>query len=127
VIGIVLVGRGAFPAALLGAWERVDGPQDRARAVPLGEEPAAEQRAALLRAVFEADAGEGVLVLADSLAESGPLVRSIMEEAAIALVGGANLPMLAEIAGRRSGAALGELAAYARDGGRRGIALSVPG
>lgn len=128
MIGIVVVGYGALPEAMLIALQYIMGEQSQIVAVPLEpEESPAEQRKAVLKAIEYVEDGSGVLMFTDS-AEStaGYLMLSILQKTDIHVVNGVNLPMLCQISKNRHKSTVEELAGFARDEGRKGIILRKP-
>lgn len=126
--GVVLIGHGHTPSALLEAARAIvpgDGLADVV-AIDAGIGQTPELRAKICAAIEQIDEGRGVLLLAD-LMGSSPCMCGINESAGhgIAVVSGLNLAMLTKlaIADRRSSPR--ELAEACADSGRRSVAVKV--
>lgn len=129
-VGVVLVGHGRSASALLGAAEGIVGGDALAGvvAVDAGAGETSELRTRMCDAVLAADAGAGVLMIADMYGAS-PCSCGIRMAAGHPLVvlAGLNLAMLLKLATLdRAALAPAELAAACGDSGRRAIAVTNP-
>jgi mannose PTS system EIIA component len=126
--GVVLIGHGHTPSALLEAARAIIPGEGLADVIAIdagyGQTP--ELRAKICAAMEQVDEGRGILLLAD-LMGSSPCMCGINESAGhgIAVVSGLNLAMLTKlaIADRRSSPR--ELAEACADSGRRSVAVRV--
>jgi mannose PTS system EIIA component len=126
--GVVLIGHGHTPSALLEAARAIipgDGLADVV-AIDAGCGQTPELREKICAAIERVDEGRGILLLAD-LMGSSPCMCGINESAGhgIAVVSGLNLAMLTKlaIADRRSSPR--ELAEACADSGRRSVIVKV--
>jgi PTS system mannose-specific IIA component len=84
-----------------------------------------EVRAAIAKALDEADSGEGVLVLTDMFGGTPSNVSlSFLGERPIEVVTGVNLPMLIKLATLRDAKPLEELASFIKQYGQRNISMA---
>jgi PTS system mannose-specific IIA component len=94
----------------------------------VGIEPAQtveEMRAAIAKALEEADQGEGVLVLTDMFGGTPSNISlSFLGERRVEVVTGMNLPMLIKLATLQKEPPLEQLAADIRDYGQRNISVA---
>ena len=111
--GIVLATHGDMATGLVSAVEVIAGPQEGCEAVSLSQESSPEGFGELLAAGIErADAGAGVLVLAD-LPGATPFnvaARLARDRDDVEVVTGVSLPMLLEVLLGRAGVSVGDLA-----------------
>jgi PTS system mannose-specific IIA component len=126
MIGLVLVTHGKVGVELLAAMEHVVGKQAQAKAISIGPEDDMQgRRDDILAAVKETDAGEGVIVVTDMFGGTpSNLAISIMEQAKVEVISGANLPMLIKLASTRTDGTLHEAALGAQEAGRKYITLA---
>ncbi|MFO7562532.1 MAG: hypothetical protein R6X02_07800 [Enhygromyxa sp.] len=126
--GVVLIGHGHTPTALLEAARAIIPGDGLAGviAIDAGSGQTPELRAKICAAIDQVDEGRGILLLAD-LMGSSPCMCGIKESAGhgIAVVSGLNLAMLTKlaIADRRSSPR--ELAEACADSARRSVAVEV--
>lgn len=121
MVGIVLVGHNPFATALLDAASMIFGKQNHVCAKNLNHDTNVDEFTAGVQTMVESvDQGEGVLVLADLLGGSPGNAASYAIRERVAVVTGANLPMLLEVLanGQQS---LEELVDTARAAGASGI------
>jgi len=125
-IGIVVVTHGGLARALVAALEHVVGPQERVRTVCIEPDDEAERcRREILRAIEEADAGRGVVVLTDMFGGTpSNLALSALERPGVEVLAGVNLPMLVKLASVRYQLPLEEAVEAAAEAGRRYIRLA---
>jgi PTS system mannose-specific IIA component len=82
-------------------------------------------REGIREAIAAVDQGQGVLVLTDMFGGTPSNVSlSFLEENAVEVVTGVNLPMLIKLATLREEKSLPDLAAFIRDYGRRNISVA---
>jgi PTS system mannose-specific IIA component len=82
-------------------------------------------REAIREAIRATDQGQGVLVLTDMFGGTPSNVSlSFLEENAVEVVTGVNLPMLIKLATLREEKSLADLAGFIRDYGRRNISVA---
>ena len=123
MIGMVLVTHGRLAAEFISALEHVVGPQRNVAAVCIGPDDDMEiRRKEILDAVERVDGGAGVVVLTDMFGGTpSNLAISIMEQARIEVLAGANLPMLVKLASVRTSEKLEDAVISAREAGRKYI------
>ena len=126
MIGMVLVTHGKVGVELLAAMEHVVGPQGQAQAISIGpEDDMQSRRNDILAAVKATDTGEGVIVVTDMFGGTpSNLAISIMEQAKVEVISGANLPMLIKLATTRQSEKLHEAVLAAQEAGRKYITLA---
>ncbi len=84
-----------------------------------------EMRASIARALGEADQGQGVLVLADMFGGTPSNISlSFLEEHAVEVVTGLNLPMLIKLGTMTEEKSLEDLASFIKSYGRRNISVA---
>lgn len=126
--GVVLIGHGHTPSALLEAARAIvpgDGLADVV-AIDAGIGQTPELRAKVCAAIERVDEGRGILLLAD-LMGSSPCMCGINESAGhgIAVVSGLNLAMLTKLAMADRRSTPRELAEACADSGRRSVVVKV--
>lgn len=125
VAGLMIVGHGALPEALLTAAEQVLGSLSRpTRALGIGRDADVEDTADRISGELAAlDTGAGVLILVDALGATpyNAALQAIHRVDRRQLVTGLNLPMLIRVYNYPD-LGLAELAEAAVAGGQRGIA-----
>jgi PTS system mannose-specific IIA component len=126
MIGLVLVTHGKVGVELLAAMEHVVGKQAQAQAISIGpEDDMQSRRNDILAAVKETETGSGVIVVTDMFGGTpSNLAISIMEQAKVEVISGANLPMLIKLASTRDSEALHAAALSAQEAGRKYITLA---
>ena len=84
-----------------------------------------EMRTSIARALKEADQGQGVLVLADMFGGTPSNISlSFLEDHAVEVVTGLNLPMLIKLATMTEEKSLEDLASFIKSYGRRNISVA---
>ena len=84
-----------------------------------------EMRTSIARALKEADQGQGVLVLADMFGGTPSNISlSFLEDQAVEVVTGLNLPMLIKLATMTEEKSLEDLASFIKSYGRRNISVA---
>jgi PTS system mannose-specific IIA component len=126
MIGLVLVSHGKLADELLSALTHVVGPQDQA--ISIGIEPnddGERRREEILTAIRKVDSGDGVIVVTDMFGGTpSNLAISAMDDGAIEVLAGANLPMLVKLASVRKTMPLEQAAIEAQNAGRKYINLA---
>jgi len=123
LIGLVIVTHGKLAQEFVSAAEHVVGPQKNVLAVCIGPDDDMEMRREdILKAVRDADTGDGVIVLTDMFGGTpSNLSISIMEKAHVEVIAGINLPMLIRLASIRESSTLQDAIDQAQEAGRKYI------
>lgn len=126
MIGLVLVTHGRLAVELVAALEHVVGPQDAVATVCIGPDDDMEQRRAeIVAKAKDVDSGSGVIVLTDMFGGTpSNLAISIMDQGAIEVIAGVNLPMLIKLASIRAATPIDKTAQEAQDAGRKYINIA---
>lgn len=126
MIGIVLVSHGRLALELLAAAEHVVGPLVNARALSIGPDDDMEERRRDIKAAIEAvDTGAGVIVITDMFGGTpANLAISLLPDAKLEVLAGANLPMLIKLAEARETHDVAAAADAAKDAGVKYIAIA---
>jgi PTS system mannose-specific IIA component len=126
MIGLVLVTHGRLAEELIAALEHVVGPQANITPVCIGpDDDMEERRARILECVYQAEEGNGVVLLTDMFGGTpSNLAISIMDKANVEVIAGANLPMLIKLASVRQTESLEEAAHSAQEAGRKYINIA---
>jgi PTS system mannose-specific IIA component len=127
VVGVVIVTHYRLADEFLQAVRMIVGERPHVHAVGLDPSTTSSEdmRARLDKAIHAADTGSGVLVLVDMFGGTpSNLSLAFLEENRIEVVTGLNLPMLVKVAEIRQPVGVAELAAIARDYGRRNISVA---
>ncbi|MBT3559111.1 MAG: PTS sugar transporter subunit IIA [Rhodospirillales bacterium] len=126
MIGLVLVTHGRLAEELIAALEHVVGPQESVVAVCIGPDDDMERRRTdILESIERANSGGGVILLTDMFGGTpSNLAISVMEQAQVEVIAGANLPMLIKLASVRATASLEDAAEQAADAGRKYINIA---
>ena len=126
MIGLVLVTHGRLANELVAAMEHVVGPQESVECVCIGPDDDMEERQSqILAAVRKCDLGEGVILLTDMFGGTpSNLAISVMDDKAIEVVAGVNLPMLIKLASVRADIGLAAAVEEARKAGRKYISVA---
>jgi mannose/fructose/sorbose-specific phosphotransferase system IIA component len=124
VIGVIVVGHGAFASGLLSASELIMGPQPALAA--LGLEPGTDLDGFTenLRGLLDQiNTASGVLILADLLGGTpwNASLRLALEGLPVKVVSGANLPMLLEVLALRMHETPDSLGQIASQAGKEGV------
>jgi len=125
MIGIVLVTHGNLAREFIAALEHVVGPQQCVSAVCIGADDDMERRRVeILESAKACDTGDGVIVLTDMFGGTpSNLAISIMEQAGVEVLAGANLPMLVKLSSLR-GRPIAEAVRMAQEAGRKYITVA---
>ena len=126
LIGMVLVTHGGLAREMVAALEHVVGDQDGVATVCIGPNDDMEQRRReIAEAIAGVDVGAGVVVLTDMFGGTpSNLAISLMNECAIEVIAGVNLPMLVKLASVRGRESLTDAVAAAQDAGRKYISVA---
>ena len=126
MIGMVLVTHGRLAEELISALEHVVGPQANVRAVCIGPDDDMEQRRAeILDLAFQADEGDGVVLLTDMFGGTpSNLAISVMNTTNVEVIAGVNLPMLIKLVSVRKSEPLAEAVVKAQESGRKYINIA---
>lgn len=126
MIGLVLVTHGRLAEEFKAALEHVVGPQDQVETISIGPDDDMEQRRQdILAAVDRVNQGSGVVLLTDMFGGTpSNLAISVMDDKAIEVVAGVNLPMLIKLASVRADIGLAEAVEEARKAGRKYISVA---
>ena len=125
MIGIVLVTHGTLAREFLAALEHVVGPLQDVSTVCIGaDDDMEERRSEILEHVRVLDRGEGVIVVTDMFGGTpSNLAISILEQARVEVIAGANLPMLVKLAAVRD-RPMAEAVQLAQEAGRKYITVA---
>lgn len=122
----VIVTHGHLAGELLAAAEMIVGPISHIGAVSIGwHDDVDAARDEVQRAITRVSQGAGVLLLTDMFGGTPTNIASMfLEEGAIEVVTGVNLPMVIKLATSMGEESLTEIAPKIRDQGRQGIYLA---
>ncbi|HTL28917.1 MAG TPA: PTS sugar transporter subunit IIA [Tepidisphaeraceae bacterium] len=122
----VIVTHGHLAGELLAAAEMIVGPISHIAAVSIGwHDDVDAARDEVQRAITRVSQGAGVLLLTDMFGGTPTNIASMfLEEGAIEVVTGVNLPMVIKLATSTGEESLAEIAPKIRDQGRQGIYLA---
>lgn len=123
MIGMVLVTHGALAVEFKSALEHVVGPQEGIETIAIGPDDDMEQRREdILNAVERAEQGQGVVILTDMFGGTpSNLAISIMQQRAVEVIAGVNLPMLVKLARVRADLDIKKAVTAAAEAGRKYI------
>ena len=123
MIGLLLVTHGRLAQEFISAMEHVVGPQPKVAAVCIGPDDDMEaRRSEIIAQVKVCDTGDGVVILTDMFGGTpSNLAISVMDQAKVEVIAGANLPMLIKLASVRQTASLASAVAQAQEAGRKYI------
>jgi len=126
VIGVLIVTHYRLAQEFLQALRLILGKAEHFAAIGLDPEtPPEEMRSRIQKSLEEVDQGQGVLILVDMFGGTpSNLCLSFLEEGRIEVVTGLNLPMLVKVGRIVDQMPLHEVAAMARDYGRRNISVA---
>lgn len=122
----VVVTHGHLAGELLAAAEMIVGPISHIAAVSIGwHDDVDAARDEVQRAITRVSQGAGVLLLTDMFGGTPTNIASMfLDEGAIEVVTGVNLPMVIKLATSTGEESLAEIAPKIRDQGRQGIYLA---
>ncbi len=123
MIGMVLVTHGALANEFKSALEHVVGPQDFCETIAIGPDDNMENRRNdILAAIDKADDGAGVIILTDMFGGTpSNLAISVMQNRAVEVIAGVNLPMLVKLARVRGDMNIKDAVNLAQEAGRKYI------
>ncbi|MDE3061224.1 MAG: PTS sugar transporter subunit IIA [Pseudomonadota bacterium] len=123
MIGMVVVSHGKLAEALVAVTEHVVGKQAQMLAVGIEPEDDAEAaRERIIKAVHEADSGDGVVILTDMFGGTpSNLAISVMRTEGIEVIAGVNLPMMIKLASVRGKVPLADAVGQAQEAARKYI------
>ena len=127
MIGIVIVTHYRLADEFLQSVRVIVGECEHARAVGLDPTTTSpeDMRSRIEAAIRTADAGAGVLVLVDMFGGTpSNLSLAFLDQQRVEVVTGVNLPMLVKVVSAPSAGSVAELAAMAREYGRRNISVA---
>jgi len=126
MIGLVIVTHGRLGQELINALEHVVGPQSNIASICIGPDDDMEQRRRqIVDSVANAEEGNGVILLTDMFGGTpSNLAISILGNANVEVIAGANLPMLIKLASVRQTESLEEAAQSAQEAGRKYINIA---
>ena len=126
MIGMVIVTHGGLAREFRATLEHVVGPQKQIETVSIGPDDDAEQRRReILEAVKRVDTGSGVVVLTDMFGGTpSNLAISVIDEAAVEVIAGVNLPLLIKLASLRDTTPLPKAVDLAKEAGRKYISVA---
>ena len=122
----VIVSHGHLAGELLAAAEMIVGPISHIAAVSIGwHDDVDAARDEVQRAITRVSQGAGVLLLTDMFGGTPTNIASMfLEDGAIEVITGVNLPMVIKLATQSEQGSLGEVAHHICDLGREGIYLA---
>ena len=122
----MIVTHGHLAGELLAAAEMIVGPISHIAAVSIGwHDDVDAARDEVQRSITRVSQGAGVLLLTDMFGGTPTNIASMfLEEGAIEVVTGVNLPMVIKLATSAGEESLAEIAPKIRDQGRQGIYLA---
>ncbi|SMF62747.1 PTS system, mannose-specific IIA component [Tistlia consotensis] len=126
MIGLLLVTHGNLAREFVSAMEHVVGPQAQVATVCIGpEDDMEERRQEILDKAAKVDSGTGVVIVTDMFGGTpSNLAISLLDQAKVEVIAGANLPMLIKLASLRGRDSLQDAVAQAQEAGRKYIAVA---
>lgn len=124
MIGIVIVTHGKLAEAFVSVTEHVVGKQQQMIAIGIEPEDDAEQaRERIVKAIAEANTGDGVVILTDMFGGTpSNLAISVMKADGVEVIAGVNLPMTIKLASLRTkGVSMQEAVNQAQEAARKYI------
>jgi len=125
-IGGVIVTHGHLASEFIAAAEMIVGPMPHVTQASIDwHDDIDVARAELERAIARVSQGHGVLLLTDMFGGAPTDIASMfLDNAAIEVVTGVNLPMILKLADQSADASLAVVASRVRDAGKEGIQLA---
>ncbi len=122
-VAAVIVTHGHLAGELLAAAEMIVGPISHIAAVSIGwHDDVDTARSEVERAIKDVSQGAGVLLMTDMFGGTPTNIASMfLEEGAIEVVTGVNLPMLIKLSSQQEPGSLADVARHVCDVGRQGI------
>ena len=126
MIGVVVVTHGQLATELVHAAETIVGDLPNFHAVSIGwHEDVQDARASIAAAIERVRQPAGVLLATDMFGGTPTNIASMfLEEGAVEVLTGVNLPMVIKLATATADESLAEIAPKIRDQGRQGIYLA---
>jgi len=126
MIGGVIVTHGQLANELVSAAEMIVGEIDHITAVSIGwHDDVDVAREQVAHAIQRVDGSSGVIVLTDMFGGTPTnIAATFLEDGAVEVVTGVNLPMVIKLANQEEGETLSELARRVRDQGQQQINLA---
>jgi len=126
MIGIVIVTHCNLGRELIRSAEFIVGGLGQAKAVSLNPEDQVEAlRGRIAEAIDKVDIGDGVILLTDMFGGTPSNISlTFLADGKVEVVTGANLPMLIDLASKREGKSLNQVAREIKEYGLRSIALA---
>jgi PTS system mannose-specific IIA component len=126
MIGIVIVTHCNLGQELIRSAEFIVGRLGQAKAVSLNPEDQVEApHGKIAKAIEKVDIGDGVILLTDMFGGTPSNISlTFLADEKVEVVTGANLPMLIDLASKREGKSLNQVAREIKDYGLRSIALA---
>ena len=126
MIGLLIISHCELGKEFLNAAELILGGLQGVSAISITQTTESEQLLKTIsKEIKSLDRGKGVLVLTDMFGGTpSNLSLSFLEEEAVEVLTGVNLPMVVEVVQNRSRMKLSELGEKAQEAGKRGIALA---
>lgn len=126
MIGLVIVTHGGLAQEFRAALEHVVGAQEQIETISIGPDDDVESRRHdILAAVRRTDTGDGVVVVTDMFGGTpSNLSISVMDEAKVEVIAGANLPLLVKLATVRMEHELAKAVDIAKESGRKYISVA---
>lgn len=126
MIGLLLVTHGELATSFLSALEHVVGKQDQMATICIEADDDIEvRRQELSLKLDQINTGDGVLILTDMFGGTpSNLAISFLKKGKVEAVSGLNLPMLIRLAHYREHESLDDLAAEAKETGKKYISIA---
>ena len=126
MIGGLIVTHGRLATELLNAAETIVGDLGHIAAVSIGWHDDVEMASsAIEKAIARVDSGSGVLILTDMFGGTPTNIAStFLDDGAVEVVTGVNLPMLIKLVQLDAGASLSEAARMVRENGQNNIYIA---
>jgi mannose PTS system EIIA component len=126
MIGAVIVTHGQLANELVSSAEMIVGQIEHITAVSIGwHDDVDVAREQVARAIEQVDGSHGVIVLTDMFGGTPTnIAATFLEEGAVEVVTGVNLPMVIKLANQEEGETLAQLAERVRDQGQKQINLA---
>ncbi|MFQ5480953.1 MAG: PTS sugar transporter subunit IIA [Thermodesulfobacteriota bacterium] len=126
MIGAVIITHGDVGRALLDSARAIKGGMKKIKPVSIADyNDVGDIRDRLLGAVAEVDGGSGVMVFTDLFGGTPTnIAMSILEDQAVEIMTGVNLPVLLKFDTYRDGRTLTEVASFLEDYGRKSMTIA---
>lgn len=126
MVGLLIITHGQLAKELLEAAEFIAGAVEAVEHLSIDVTEDSKRLGNMIRIKIDSlDQGKGVLILTDMFGGTpSNLALSFLQENAVEIVTGVNLPMVIAIAQKRQGHSLAEVADLAKTAGKRSISLA---